>query len=110
MGYIKIDKDNLDELKNYLGKRAYDICETVPLDVGDRLMNVIYEFIEDDELLSIEDFKVGFEYEEHVLDSQRYLSRGMIWKSRIYGLGSPRLHKIQKQLDEGILRRKEVYL
>jgi len=108
MGYIKIDKDNLDDLKNCLGKRAYDICETVPIDVGDRLMNVIYEFIEDDDPLSIEEFRVGFEYEEHVLDSQRYLSLGMIWKSRTYGCESPRLHKIQKQLDQGNLRRKEV--
>ena len=49
MGYIKIDDGNLEELENDLGKRAFQICETVPLDVGKRLMNVINEFIEEDE-------------------------------------------------------------
>ncbi len=55
--------------------------------------------------LTLADFRVGFNYEEHELDSERYLSKGMCWVKKTYGLNSPRLHKIDKLLKEGKLRR-----
>ena len=55
--------------------------------------------------LSLSDFRVGFEYEELQMDSERYLNKGMIWVKKTYGLNSPRLHKIQKLLEEGKLRK-----
>tara|TARA_E500000305_G_scaffold108419_1_gene110811 strand:+ start:1846 stop:2238 length:393 start_codon:yes stop_codon:yes gene_type:complete len=57
------------------------------------------------EELSLSDFRVGFEYEELQMDSERYLNKGMIWVKKTYGLNSPRLHKIQKLLEEGKLRK-----
>jgi len=57
------------------------------------------------EQLSLSDFRLGFEYEEYQMDSERYLNRGMIWVKKTYGLNSPRLHKIQKLLHEGKLRK-----
>ena len=57
------------------------------------------------EQLSLSDFRVGFEYEELQMDSERYLNKGMIWVKKTYGLNSPRLHKIQKLLEEGKLRK-----
>jgi len=57
------------------------------------------------EQLSLSDFRVGFEYEELQMDSERYLNKGVIWVKKTYGLNSPRLHKIQKLLDEGKLRK-----
>ena len=36
--------------------------------------------------LSVEDFHIGFKYEEYQLDSARYLNKGMIWVNKKYGL------------------------
>lgn len=57
------------------------------------------------EQLSISDFRVGFQYEEYQMDGSRYLNKGMIWVKKTYGINSPRLHKIQKLIDEGKLRK-----
>lgn len=55
--------------------------------------------------IKIEDFHIGFKYEEYEMDSERYLNRGMIWKTRTYTLTSPRLHKIKKLIEEGKIRK-----
>jgi hypothetical protein len=65
----------------------------------------LHSVVGQSEQLSLSDFRVGFEYEELQMDSERYLNKGMIWVKKIYGLNSPRLHKMQKLLDEGKLRK-----
>ena len=65
----------------------------------------LHNVVGQSEQLSLSDFRVGFEYEELQMDSERYLNRGMIWVKKTYGLNSPRLHKIQKLIEEGKLRK-----
>ena len=60
---------------------------------------------ETNDQLKLSDFKIGFEYEEYQIDSKKYLNRGMIWVKKVYGLNSPRLHKIKKLINEGKLRK-----
>lgn len=54
--------------------------------------------------INITDFRVGFRYEQYEMDKKRYLNRGMIWIEKTYGLTSPRLHKIQKLIDDKKVR------
>lgn len=54
--------------------------------------------------ISVEDFHIGFEYEEYEMDSERYLNKGMIWVRKTYAFNSPRLHKIQKLIQKGKIR------
>ena len=55
--------------------------------------------------LNIEEFHIGFWYEEYQMDSERYLNKGMIWVKKQYGFNSPRLHKINELINQGKLRR-----
>ena len=55
--------------------------------------------------IKIEDIHIGFEYEEYQLDSERYLNKGMIWVKKVYGFSSPRLHKMQKLIKKGSIRK-----
>lgn len=71
----------------------------------DKLKLLLPDVVGRSEQLSLSDFRVGFEYEELQMDSERYLNKGMIWVKKTYGLNSPRLHKIQKLLEEGKLRK-----
>ena len=57
------------------------------------------------EEIKIEDFHIGFKYQQLEMDKQRYLNRGMIWVDKTYSLNSPRLHKIKTLLDEGKIRK-----
>ena len=54
--------------------------------------------------LRLEDFHIGFRYEEYEMDKERYFNRGMIWVEKEYSLISPRLHKIKLMLEKGVLR------
>lgn len=71
----------------------------------DKLKLLLPDVVGRSEQLSLSDFRVGFEYEELQMDSERYLNKGIIWVKKTYGLNSPRLHKIQKLLEEGKLRK-----
>ena len=55
--------------------------------------------------LKVEDFHIGFRYEEYQMDSERYLNKGMIWVEKEYTLTSPRLYKIKTLIEEGKLRK-----
>jgi hypothetical protein len=58
-------------------------------------------------LIKIEDFHIGFEYEEYVLchHGSRYLNNdGFEWKRRVYDFNSPKLLKIKKQIENGLVR------
>lgn len=55
--------------------------------------------------IKLEDFHIGFEYEELIPDSERYLPSGIIWRKRVYCLESPKLHKIKKYIEEGKVRK-----
>lgn len=55
--------------------------------------------------IEIEDFHIGFEYEELQMDGNRYLNQGMIWVKKTYGFTSPRLHKMQKLIEELKIRK-----
>ena len=59
----------------------------------------------DNSPIKIEDFHIGFQYEEYQMDSERYLNKGMIWVRKTYTLTSPRLYKIQKLIDERKVRK-----
>ena len=59
--------------------------------------------------ISIDDFHIGFWYEEYQMDSERYLNKGMIWVKKQYGFNSPRLFKIEKLIKEGKIRRLQNY-
>ena len=54
--------------------------------------------------IKLEDFHIGFEYMELIPDTERYLPSGPTWQKRIYSLGSPRLHKIKKYIEEDKVR------
>ena len=54
--------------------------------------------------IKLEDFHIGFEYEELIPDTERYLPSGVIWQKRVYCLNSPKLHKIEKYIKEGKVR------
>jgi len=54
--------------------------------------------------IKIEDFHIGFKYEEYQLDCNRYLNKGMIWVEKTYTTNSPRLHKIQERITAGTIR------
>ena len=93
---IQSDKDVIAKAGEYA---------LVPIDDYNELVknNGVLDGVKDE--LTLADFRVGFNYEEHELDSERYLSKGMCWVKKTYGLNSPRLHKIDKLLKEGKLRR-----
>lgn len=55
--------------------------------------------------LSIEDFKIGFRYEELEQDRERYMNKGLIWVKKTYNFNSPRLFKMNKLLKKRRLRR-----
>jgi len=74
------------------------------VDLKNRIAELTENKMEQDLPLVIEDFRIGFEYEELQLDSNRYLNKGMIWVKKVYGFSSPRLHKMNVLLDEGKLR------
>ena len=57
--------------------------------------------------IRIEDFHIGFEYQQLEIDSERYLNRGNVWKDKVYGYDSPRLYKIKKMIDDGLIRLKQ---
>jgi hypothetical protein len=42
--FIIINTDDLDSLKVALNTRVHGMCETAPIDAGERLMNVINKF------------------------------------------------------------------
>jgi len=42
--FIMINTDDLDSLKVALNTRVHGMCETAPIDAGERLMNVINKF------------------------------------------------------------------
>jgi hypothetical protein len=42
--FIMINTDDLDSLKAALNTRVHRMCETSPIDAGERLMNVIDKF------------------------------------------------------------------
>lgn len=71
--------------------------------------NSIFKFLNFDEELNeeikIEDFHIGFEYEELIPDHERYLPNGPTWMKRIYSYESPKLMKIKKYIDEGKVRK-----
>lgn len=54
--------------------------------------------------IRIEDFHIGFEYEQYELDSERYLNKGMIWVKKTYTMISPRFSKMQKLIDQEVIR------
>lgn len=54
--------------------------------------------------IKIEDFHIGFEYEELQPDSERYFSKGLIWVKKTYNFNSPRLHKINELIKQGKVR------
>ena len=55
-------------------------------------------------MIKIEDFHIGFEYEELVHDDNRYFNQGLVWKKKVYGFNSPRLHKIDRLIKLGLIR------
>ncbi len=55
--------------------------------------------------LHVEEFHIGFWYEEYQMDNERYLNKGMVWVKKQYGFNSPRLHKINELIKKGKLRR-----
>lgn len=57
--------------------------------------------------IKIEDFHIGFEYEEYVHNPGRYLVKNdsKIWVKRKYGFGSPKLHKMVLLIDSGVIRK-----
>lgn len=61
--------------------------------------------IEEKKEVELSDFRLDFEYEEKQLDNARYFGKGLIWIKKTYGLNSPRLHKIQKLISEGKIRK-----
>lgn len=69
-----------------------------------KALNNIHIF-NDHRPLRIEDFHIGFKYQEYEMDKSRYLNRGMIWVDKTYHLTSPRLHKISKSIEEKKIRR-----
>ena len=42
--------------------------------------------------LHIEDFHIGFWYEEYQMDNERYLNKGMIWVKKQYGFNNNHEH------------------
>ena len=55
--------------------------------------------------IKIEDFHVGFEYEQLVPNPERYLAHPeMIWLKKKYTLESTRLRKIKQLIDSGSIR------
>lgn len=57
------------------------------------------------EIPKIEDFHIGYEYEELEMDKERYLNRGLIWVKKVYGFTSPRLWKINNLIIQGKIRK-----
>lgn len=56
--------------------------------------------------ISIEEIHIGFQYEELIPNPERYMRMGdYIWIKRIYDFNSPRLHKMQKLIDENKIRK-----
>lgn len=55
--------------------------------------------------ICIEDFHIGFKYQQLQMDGSRYLNRGMIWVEKVYGFESPRLYKMKKLIEEGKIKR-----
>tara|TARA_R110002126_G_scaffold205608_2_gene352928 strand:+ start:821 stop:994 length:174 start_codon:yes stop_codon:yes gene_type:complete len=54
--------------------------------------------------MDIKDFHIGYEYQQLEQDKERYFNQGLIWVDKVYGFNSPRLHKIQKLIDKGLIR------
>lgn len=54
--------------------------------------------------IKIEDFHIGFKYEQLENDSRRYLNQGLIWVEKTYSFNSPRLHKINELIEQGKIR------
>lgn len=57
--------------------------------------------------IKIQDFHIGFIYEELEMDSNRYLNQGKIWVTKRYGLKSLRLFKMNKLINDGVIRQKQ---
>lgn len=59
--------------------------------------------------LKISDFHIGFEYEELVTNPERYMPiYKKIWIKKTYGFNSPRLHKIERRIKCGLIRRPQL--
>lgn len=54
--------------------------------------------------VTIEQFHIGFKYEELVKDTERYLNKGDVWVKKVYGFNSPRLFKINELIKKGKIR------
>lgn len=91
--------------KSFMLHMTFEEAETIGQELIKYAEEMKSDVVGQSEELSLSDFRVGFEYEELQMDSERYLNKGMIWVKKTYGLNSPRLHKIQKLLEEGKLRK-----
>jgi len=54
--------------------------------------------------IKLQDIHIGFIYEELVQDPSRYFNQGQIWITKRYGLKSPRLYKMKKLINDGLIR------
>ncbi len=61
--------------------------------------------IPENEKLTIEEFHIGFEYMLWSNSGERYLPEGWKWFKLKYDFHAPRLHKMQKCIEEGIVKR-----
>ena len=52
----------------------------------------------------IEEFHIGFEYENQQMDGSRYLNQGMRWHKQVYAADSIRLHKLACEITAGNIR------
>ena len=63
--------------------------------------------IPESEKITIEEIHIGAKYMLWSKDTGRYLNRGYTWYSLIYDWNSPRLHKMQELIEQGLIKRDE---
>lgn len=61
--------------------------------------------IPENEKITIEEIHVGATYKLWSCGTERYLPEGYQWFTLTYDLTSPRLHKMQKLIEQGIIKR-----
>ena len=69
----------------------------------------LLKHLEERNRITVEDFHIGFEYEEYVASSDRYFvgKDRYSWVRKVYGFNSPWLHKMDQLIKEGKVRNYE---
>ncbi len=64
--------------------------------------------IPESEKITIEEIHIGAKYMLWAKCTERYLNGGWSWVGLVYNFDSPRLHKMQELIEQGLIKRNEL--